>query len=90
MNQNILWVVAMAASLVLGGCQRAKDMDGKAVAVGGSYAKTCRNVVKQPNDVVSADCLDAQGQFHSSSLPADACPGKINNVNGILMCPAKS
>ncbi len=82
-------MVVAAAALALGGCHRTKDMDGNVVSVAGSYAKTCRHVVAQGGNL-TADCLDAIGQVRTSTIPADACPGKVNNINGILTCPPKA
>ena len=79
------WVVVTAVGLALGGCQ-GKDMEGKPIPIKGSYAKTCRNVVRSGASL-SADCLDAHAAFHSTTLPADACPGKVANINGVLTCP---
>jgi hypothetical protein len=83
-------VVALAGLAVLAaGCSRApKDMTGKAVEIAGSYAKTCRNVAKAPDGTLTADCLDAHNQFHTSSIAAGACTADIANINGALTCSA--
>jgi hypothetical protein len=76
-----------AVALVLCGCHKqAKDMNGKVVHFPGSYAQTCRNVSAGTDDVITAECMDAKSQFHTSSIKATACPADIANMNGVLAC----
>ncbi|MGZ3274238.1 MAG: hypothetical protein ACXU82_15750 [Caulobacteraceae bacterium] len=76
-----------AVALILGGCHQVKDLDGKAAEVKGSYVRTCRKVAVSPADgVLTAECLDAKGQFHTSSTQASTCTGDLANMNGVLTC----
>ena len=77
-------LVAVAA--LAQGCHRAKDLTGKVVKVDGSYARTCRDVTNADNGAMSAQCLDAHGQFHASTISAAACQADISNINGVLTC----
>ena len=52
----------------------------------GSYAETCRDA-SATGGVLTAQCLDARGRAHQSSLGYTSCRGDIANLNGVLSCP---
>jgi hypothetical protein len=80
-------VVALMGVAALTACdRRPKDMTGNAVAVAGSYAKTCRNVATAADGTLTADCMDAHSQFRRTSVAAGACHTDIANMNGVLTC----
>lgn len=52
----------------------------------GSYQQTCNNVSVN-GDTLVASCQDANGSWHSTSLPGfDRCSTGIQNDNGTLRC----
>jgi hypothetical protein len=57
-----------------------------AFAQAGSYQRTCRTY-NSANGQLTAECADAQGRYHSSTLNVGQCRGDISNQNGMLACP---
>jgi hypothetical protein len=57
-----------------------------AFAQAGSYQRSCRTY-NSAGGVLTAECADAQGRYHSSSLNTGQCRGDISNQNGMLSCP---
>ena len=57
-----------------------------ALAQAGSYQRSCR-AYSSSNGVLTAECADAQGRFHQSTLNTGQCRGDISNSNGMLACP---
>lgn len=57
-----------------------------AFAQAGSYQRSCRSY-NSANGVLTAECMDPQGRYHSSSLNTGPCRGDISNQNGVLACP---
>jgi len=57
-----------------------------AFAQAGSYQRSCRTY-NSANGVLTAECADGQGRYHSSSLNTGQCRGDISNQNGTLSCP---
>jgi hypothetical protein len=87
LNRTRLVLSLLAIGVLMSACHRTKDMDGKIVKVAGSYAKTCHNVVELAGGAVSAECKDALGQLHTSTIQRSACEGDLANINGVLFCP---
>jgi hypothetical protein len=52
----------------------------------GSYAATCRDS-HVSGGVLTAQCLDARGREHTTTLGYTTCRGDIANQNGALTCP---
>ena len=76
-----------AVAALAAGCHKpAKDMNGVRVKVPGSYAQTCRNVVDGPDGALTAECEDAKGLFHPTSIKAKDCKTPLANANGTLTC----
>ena len=82
MNRIGIAVALAGFAVFAAGCHR-----GKAPGEG-SYALTCRNTVKSADGTLTADCLDAHNQYHTSSIAAAACRADIANINGVLTCSA--
>jgi len=80
--RNILLASATAATMLSG-----LGAGGAAFAqqATGSYQGSCRNT-QTAGGVLSAECADGQGQFHTSSIPYTQCRGDIGNNNGMLTC----
>jgi hypothetical protein len=79
---------ALAAGLVAVAALGASSMTFPSAASAqprGSYAETCRDA-RVSGNVLSAQCLDARGRSHSSSLGYTTCRGDIANLNGTLSC----
>ena len=57
-----------------------------AFAQAGSYQRSCRTY-NTANGVLTAECADAQGRYHASTLSTAQCRGDISNQNGMLSCP---
>jgi hypothetical protein len=57
-----------------------------ALAQAGSYQRSCR-AYSSSNGVLTAECADAQGRYHQSTLNTAQCRGDIANSNGMLACP---
>ncbi len=49
-----------------------------------SFLKSCKNVT-HASGTITADCLDAQGAVHSSSI-SEQCTTDLANINGVLTC----
>jgi hypothetical protein len=79
--RNLILASAAAGALALG-----LGVGGSALAQAGSYQQTCRNP-QNVNGQLTAECADAQGQYHSTSIAAGQCRGDIANRNGTLSCP---
>jgi len=57
-----------------------------AFAQAGSYQRSCRTY-SSAGGVLTAECADPQGRYHSSTLNTGQCRGDISNSNGMLACP---
>jgi hypothetical protein len=57
-----------------------------AFAQAGSYQRSCRTY-NSVNGVLTAECMDTQGRYRSSTLTTGQCRGDISNQNGMLACP---
>jgi hypothetical protein len=87
MKRTGFLVVLAGVALFAAGCDRTpKDMTGKAVAVAGSYAKTCRNVANTADGALTAECLNAHNEFRKTSVATAACHADIANMDGVLTC----
>ena len=79
--RKLILASAAAATMVAG-----LGVASAALAQAGSYQRSCRNP-QNVNGTLTAECADAQGQFHSTSINAGQCRGDIANANGALTCP---
>lgn len=80
---RILMATALLAATTLAGTAATTT---SALAQGGSYQGSCRNVANLGNGVISAECADGAGRYRSTTIQASACQGDIGNQNGILAC----
>lgn len=91
--RNLVLAPALAAtaSLVLGAAADAQPRGpggppiGPNGLPGGTWTTVCRNG-SMGNGVLSAECKDAVGRYHSTSLPLQNCSGDIGDQNGVLAC----
>jgi len=51
----------------------------------GSFQNSCRNI-QNSGQMLTADCADRAGTYHSSSIAFGQCKGDIGNNNGVLTC----
>ncbi len=87
MTRTRIALSLFAVAALVAGCHKpAKDMNGVRVKVQGSYAQTCRNVVDGADGAISAECEDAKGLFHATSIKASDCKTPLANNNGTLFC----
>ena len=54
-------------------------------APGGTYRTVCQNI-QFNGAVLTAECKDAVGRYHLSTLPTAGCRGDIGDQNGMLAC----
>ena len=78
--RSLLLASAAAATVAIGW-----GIAAPAFAQAGSYQKSCRNY-NSANSVLTGECSDAQGRYHSSTLNIAQCRGDISNQNGMLAC----
>jgi hypothetical protein len=78
--RNIFLASAAAATALAG-----LGVSAPAFAQAGSYGGSCRNT-QSANGVLTAECADGQGRYHTSSIPFGQCRGDIGNNNGMLTC----
>ena len=81
--RNLILASAAAATVATG---IGLSFSTPAFAQAGSYQRTCRSY-NNTGGVLTAECADAQGRFHSSTLATGQCRGDISNQNGMLACP---
>jgi hypothetical protein len=90
MHKFILASAAAASLLAGGGAQaQAPGYGGPPIGQnglpGGSWTTVCRNG-SMGGGVLSAECKDAVGAYHATSLPLQNCRGDIGDQNGALAC----
>jgi hypothetical protein len=81
--RNLILASAAAATVATG---IGISFGTPAFAQAGSYQRSCRTY-NSANGALTAECADAQGRYHSSTLNTGQCRGDIGNNNGILSCP---
>ncbi len=81
--RNFILASAAAATAVTG---IGLTFSSPAFAQAGSYQRSCRTS-NSANGALTAECADAQGRYHSSTLNVGQCRGDISNQNGMLSCP---
>ena len=81
--RNLILASAAAATAVTG---IGLTFSSPAMAQSGSYQRSCR-AYNSANGMLTAECSDAQGRYHSSTLNTGQCRGDISNQNGMLACP---
>jgi hypothetical protein len=81
--RKLILVAAAAATAATG---IGLGLSTPAFAQAGSYQRSCRNY-SSAGGVLTAECSDAQGRYHQSTLNAGQCRGDISNSNGMLACP---
>jgi hypothetical protein len=81
--RNLILASAAAATMASG---IGLSFSTPAFAQAGSYQRSCRTYNSQ-GGVLTAECADAQGRYHSSTLNTAQCRGDIANNNGVLSCP---
>lgn len=81
--RNLILASAAAATAVTG---IGLAFSSPAFAQAGSYQRSCRTY-NSANGSLTAECADAQGRYHSSTLNTGQCRGDISNQNGMLACP---
>jgi hypothetical protein len=78
-------LILASAALATAATGMALSLGAPAFAQAGSYQRSCRNY-SSAGGVLSAECADAQGRFHQSTLNIGQCRGDISNSNGVLAC----
>jgi len=83
--------IALCAALVTatlaGGTASAQVYGGYGNAPAGSYQQTCNGIRVRGNGLLTANCLNNNGQRVRSSLAFRSCQGAdIGNINGQLSC----
>jgi hypothetical protein len=81
--RNLILASAAAATAAVG---IGISFGSPAFAQAGSYQRSCR-AYNSANGALTAECLDTQGRYHSSTLSTGQCRGDIANQNGMLSCP---
>lgn len=82
--RNIFLASATAATVLAG-----LGLGAPAYAQSGSFSRTCRST-QSSGGILTAECADAQGRYHVSSIPFGQCRGDIGNNNGMLSCAGAS